>query len=239
MQDRYVGDIGDFVKYGLLRALGAGRHLGVAWYLRTGPDSTNAQDGRYTTYLSQPQRWRALDPALFDTLGTLVSKGERTVAAIERSGLLGDATYASEPLDIGPVPPRKREQWRSEWFERVRAKLSHCDIVFADPDNGLYPGTHFGFERKESAKRIAPSEAEHLAERRPAVVYHHNTRRRGGHEREIQHWMNEVRGCTCAYYWRPFSQRSFFVVNADAATECRLEEFEQIWKNHGTVIRKA
>ena len=33
MQNRYVGDIGDFGKYGLLRALYHGRQLGVAWYL--------------------------------------------------------------------------------------------------------------------------------------------------------------------------------------------------------------
>ena len=33
MQDRYTGDIGDFAKYGLLRALEAGHRLGVAWYL--------------------------------------------------------------------------------------------------------------------------------------------------------------------------------------------------------------
>ena len=34
MQDRYVGDIGDFGKYGLLRALcGRDLYLGVVWYL--------------------------------------------------------------------------------------------------------------------------------------------------------------------------------------------------------------
>lgn len=34
MQDRYVGDIGDFGKYGLLRALCAhDLSLGVVWYL--------------------------------------------------------------------------------------------------------------------------------------------------------------------------------------------------------------
>ena len=32
MQDRYAGDIGDFVKLGLLRALSSGCKLGIAWY---------------------------------------------------------------------------------------------------------------------------------------------------------------------------------------------------------------
>ena len=33
MQDRYAGDVGDFVKYGLLRAIREGKRLGIAWYL--------------------------------------------------------------------------------------------------------------------------------------------------------------------------------------------------------------
>ena len=48
MQDCYVGDVGDFVKYGLLRALSDGKRLGVAWYLRTDPDTTKADDGSHT-----------------------------------------------------------------------------------------------------------------------------------------------------------------------------------------------
>ncbi len=32
MRDRYVGDVEDFVKYGLLRATGEGKRLGVAWH---------------------------------------------------------------------------------------------------------------------------------------------------------------------------------------------------------------
>ena len=40
MQNRYTGDIGDFAKYGLLRAIRGRMRLGVAWYLHpgAGPD---------------------------------------------------------------------------------------------------------------------------------------------------------------------------------------------------------
>ncbi len=57
MQDRYVGDVGDFGKYGLLRSLcrgdehGAALRLGVLWYRFDGDDSTAANDGRHTDYL--------------------------------------------------------------------------------------------------------------------------------------------------------------------------------------------
>ena len=239
MQDRYVGDIGDFVKYGLLRCLGTGKRLGVAWYLRTAGDITKAQDGRYTTYLEESERWRSLDPALFDGLRELLGSGSRTVAAIEQSVLLEGAVFAAEPLDISNVPVRERERWRRDWFGRARAKLIECTLVFADPDNGLYPNARFSYTRKENTKHIPRFEAEELAEGRSAVIYHHNSRFRGGHKREIRHWMNQLPGCTHAYYWRPFSQRTFFVINPDAEMEHRLEEFEQTWKGHGKLMRKT
>jgi hypothetical protein len=51
MQNRYVGDVGDFAKYGLLRQLTMDDqlHLGVIWYLFD--DETHNSDGRHVTYL--------------------------------------------------------------------------------------------------------------------------------------------------------------------------------------------
>ena len=51
MENQYVGDIGDYGKYSLLRAFSdAGIKIGVNWYLV--PDETQNQDGRYTQYLN-------------------------------------------------------------------------------------------------------------------------------------------------------------------------------------------
>ena len=49
MQDRYAGDIGDFGKFGLLRALSAaGLSIGVNWYRTIPPESELARDdGKY------------------------------------------------------------------------------------------------------------------------------------------------------------------------------------------------
>ena len=52
MQDRYAGDIGDFMKLGLIRALVAGdppRRLGVNWYLCA--DESHNADGKHIGYL--------------------------------------------------------------------------------------------------------------------------------------------------------------------------------------------
>ena len=61
MQNRYVGDLGDFGKYGLLRALcvpgdalgGPELSLGIVWYLV--PDETRTGDGNFSgTWSPQP-----------------------------------------------------------------------------------------------------------------------------------------------------------------------------------------
>ncbi len=43
MQDRYAGDVGDFSKLSLLRALADGRRLAVCWYLV--PNELHNDDG--------------------------------------------------------------------------------------------------------------------------------------------------------------------------------------------------
>src|SRR3954463_4138966 len=71
MQDRYVGDLGDYGKYGLLRVLArsSGLRIGVAWY-RVPNEGHNA-DGKHTSYLHN-ERFRECDPELFGALKGLV-----------------------------------------------------------------------------------------------------------------------------------------------------------------------
>lgn len=236
MQDRYTGDIGDFAKYGLLRAIRGRKRLGVAWYLH--PDDEPEGNGQHTAYLQQRRQWRHLDPDLFDVLKRLVDGGERSVGAVQAAGVLGNAAFAVEPLDIRPVSVRDRKHWRREWFERVKHRLADCDLVFADPDNGLFPDERFQPTRRECAKRIPLAEAAALAAGRTAVIYHHNTRRRGGHDQEIQWWMGQLSGCTRAYYWQRWSNRTFFIVNADDDIERRLTRFVERWGNHGRLLHR-
>ena len=77
VQHHFVGDVGDFGKYGLLRALTGTwpvaeprLSLGVVWYLPA--DATgSAADGQKLSYLSQPNRFRSCDPRLYDALGAV------------------------------------------------------------------------------------------------------------------------------------------------------------------------
>ena len=77
MQNRYVGDIGDYLKLGILRALSPGYRLGIAWWLY--PDESHNRDGRHIGYLEQPERWRHYDPELFDALSHVVAHATRGI----------------------------------------------------------------------------------------------------------------------------------------------------------------
>jgi len=121
MQDRYVGHVGDFVKYGLLRAIRGIRHLGIAWYLH--PDAGPAGDGRHTDYLRHPGDWRHLDPKLFDTLKGMIPH-RRSVASLQRSGILDPAVYAADRLTLDGVKVGDRASRRQQWFNRCRRQLA-------------------------------------------------------------------------------------------------------------------
>ena len=137
MQDKFVGDIGDYVKYALLRAIRGERRLGVAWYRHL---DTLGNAGKHTEYLDDPEKWRHLDPCLFDALKGLVDSCTRSVQAVMDTEILGANSitdYSLCPLDFGSTKSQARAAWREHWFTSVKADLVKSNLVFADPDNGL------------------------------------------------------------------------------------------------------
>jgi len=231
MQDRYTGDIGDFVKYALLRHLAPDRRLGIAWYLY--PDEANG-DGKHTGYLSEPETWRHLDAELFDELKLITDPEHRhkprEVRSIEHSPLFEDVTFSSERLDPDEMAQNKKRDWRSGWFERVMRDLQSCDIVFADPDNGLCLDDKFKPGLTKYWKRIPLSETQKLAEGRTAIIYHHNSFFKGGHDAEIDYWAPLLGNDTLAMKYSAYSNRTFFVLNPDEETARRLAEFTALWQ---------
>ncbi len=143
MKEQYVGDLNDYRKYALLRALAAGgaNRIAVCWML-TPPDDRN--DGNKRAYLDQPEKHRSFDPALFDVLRSVEDgPGVARLRAIENSGIIPGATYFNEEL------PRA-ERDRAGFMTRCRLASAGSDLVFFDPDNGL--------EVKSTAKGRAGSE---------------------------------------------------------------------------------
>ena len=143
MQNRYTGDIGDFSKLGLLRALrAAGLSIGLNWYLT--PDETHNGDGRHVGYLDQDE-YRECDEELWLELRAIVKEGRRKVCYMENERVL-EAAFFSECIDFSAgargerrrcLPRAERDALRGEWFGRSLAMLARVDVVCVDPDNGL------------------------------------------------------------------------------------------------------
>ncbi len=152
MQDKYVGDIGDFGKYGLLRVLTQGLagcvdgkpsglgdgerqlRLGVIWHYvavrRQLPPL-----GLAFKYILDPNALERdliqCDPELYDILSGLIGNNRRSVGAVEQSAALPkDTVYFRDPVNNPAMP-------REVWFQRAIDAVRNCDVVFLDPDNGL------------------------------------------------------------------------------------------------------
>lgn len=226
MQDRYAGDVGDFVKLGLLRTLAPGRKLGVAWYRF--PDEAHNKDGRHVSYLEQAQRYARLDRDLFRHLGEVVVDA-RSIATL--MPVLEGSVSSDESLDASAIPARHRREWRKAWFARVQDELSDCDLVFADPDNGIVDDSDHRKGTAKFGKQMPLAEVRALANDRCAIIYHHNTRRPGGHDAEVEYWLNEIGLPGLAIRAKAYSPRTFFVLNPDPEVEERVRSFCEKWRD--------
>ncbi len=132
MKDQYVGDIGDYGKYGLLRFLAnRGIKIGVNWYL-TKNDDTN--DGKFRDYLADDREDgdKCYNKVLFDKLKPIAAKkkDERNISDVETNDIIPNAVFFHEFL-------KPSEEYRTRWHARAMDALSDADLIFADPDNGF------------------------------------------------------------------------------------------------------
>jgi len=146
MKNQYFGDVNDYLKYGLLRAL-TGRSrlsLAVCWMLT--PDDGRT-DGRFVEYLRQQDSWRAFDPDLYDALyDAVVVQGQRNVGAVPVTGLLPRARFYDPLL---PDDAAGRDRYFGTFWEMARGR----DLVFFDPDNGMEVRSK-RYGRRDSSKYL-------------------------------------------------------------------------------------
>ena len=174
MKNQYVGDIGDYGKYGLLRFLASyGIKIGVNWFLTENDGST---DGKFTTYLKNPDD-RVYDPELFDALQNIADHPDKTVKMIEQAGIIPGAEFYGELLKGSSLEADAREWNRRLWFNNSTLMLGNAELIFADPDNGIsYRKTA---RIKDSEKFILPEDvAEYYNSGRNVVYYCHKGRRK-------------------------------------------------------------
>lgn len=227
MQNRYAGDIGDYIKIALLRALSVNNRLGIAWFLY--PDEVHNADGRHTAYLASPAVWRHLDPVLFDLLAENVCR-KRSVHTLQQA-FSHETYFANEPVPTG-LPASERDVARRHWLEKCVQQLSQCNLVFVDPDNGLVGDEEWRRRAPTFGKQLSLSEARALSAGRCAVIYHHNSRFKGGHNAEVDYWLRALGRSAIAVRATAYSCRTFFVVNPDAEIVERTHAFCDLWKHH-------
>lgn len=172
MKNQYVGDIGDFGKYSLLRAFSdAGVKVGVNWYL-TENDGSN--DGKFTDYLHK-ENMRRYNPEIFDALKKIADKPDKSIKDISKSNVIPEAVFYTELLKVKGAPA-DREYDRSRWFEESMNKMADTELVFLDPDNGLLESNDAG--KLGADKYVLPDEVERYFMRGHNVVYYCHKGRR-------------------------------------------------------------
>ena len=193
MKNQYVGDIGDYGKYALLRTLISKCYsIGINWYLTPNDAKT---DGKHTNYLLKDRD--ILDDELFNELKSLLITKDnqvrienRNIAAIEKSKILKNTVYFNEMLDYENIKTNRNE-YRKDWINHSIDILGKSDIIFLDPDNGLevkcVPPT-----RKNGNKYITYEEAAIYYEqaKMALVIYNHRD-----HSLESTYIERFLKGC--------------------------------------------
>jgi hypothetical protein len=218
MQNRYVGDIGDFAKYALLRTIcrNTDLRLGILWCLFA--DESHNSDGRHTIYLQRGE-FCSLDMELHDRLHQVVRSDRRSIQQVVRAKIFPANTIYFNAL-ISPMKQVRlnsadRETHRKTWMCRALTATDSCDIVFFDPDNGLETSSIPKHARK-AGKYIFWDELRPFWTRgQSLIVYHHLNRTAPAHvqtqrlKARFQAEMNEpalllsllFRRGSCRHFW--------------------------------------
>ena len=195
MQNRYVGDVADFGKYGLLRYLSGETSgdnlkrlkLGVVWYMfpdqRHGADKGSISgDGRHIEYLTPIKKnidlYGNCDPELWAKLGHLVGYDARCVHCAELDDVLPDGTlyYHAQLYYVPDLPRKMKEATREHWFCKALEATNCADLVFVDPDNGIADSAQM--YRQDGPKYAYIEDLRKIRERdQNLVVYQHKARK--------------------------------------------------------------
>jgi hypothetical protein len=235
------GDLGDYLKFGLLRWLAppgssVSPRLGVVWY-RTADEAHNG-DGKHVAYLDPGHRssshLRQLDPDLYQRLARVVDSGQRSTTALAKAGVLDARTcFFGDLLDFADLPVAARvarQERRRSWARRALAATSDCDLIFADPDDGIRPILHrVPAHRTMAAKHAYLGELAAFAARGQSLIVYHHADRTAGVEQQARRRLADLAGDVpvqpiAAVRASRGTVRLFLVGAATASRACYLTE---------------
>ena len=249
MQNRYVGDVGDFAKHGLLRFLsgmtdpddGKQLRVGLLWYMHH--DEGHNLHGSHTGYLKPSPENRdeygTCDPKLWNTLAHLLSQGNRCVHCAEEAGLLpGDTLFYDAQLHYLPkMLGEVRRTIRNHWFQTGLKATEGADLVCCDPDNGIAADKIM--YQKKGPKFAYMTDLQALWERgQSLVVYQQMVMNQKGPQmvKEKSGLLRSGLGAEPIPLWfNKGSARVFFVIPQPQHKELieeRIDRFLQGWGQH-------
>ena len=239
MQNRYVGNIADFGKHGLLRFLSGMTdeekpnpklRLGLVWYMHHDEKHPSAnkvkisEDGKFTGYLARVPdddraEYRNCDCDLWEKLRDLVFRDARCVHCAEGAGILPDNTdYFSTTLRFPPhMQSTERRDARASWITAALQATKDAKIVCVDPDNGIAdPAKMY---QKKGPKHVYIDDLKGFWDRgQSLVVYHHLGMVAGGADVMIPRAAAKIKdglGLDCKpipLWFRRGTARVFYVV---------------------------
>ncbi|MBT8343669.1 MAG: hypothetical protein KJO45_03030 [Sulfurovum sp.] len=251
MQDKYVGDVGDFGKFHLFRYLFNhkespmdGKELVQIWFMHEGEGEQN-NDGRHIDYFD---RMMGSDAYLEESLLSLLMRNKREVTELESLKLLQNAIFYYEKV------PRALDD-RYLWLNRALTFSSKAQVVAVEPDNGIALKCNRGEQRFEFLtlenhyeQKVYPhkyifadevSDFFRLPHLEVCIVYQH-LNRCFTHDQQIESLLNDLRKeyfHVIAIKHKPYSPRVFFFLCKSEvikdSIEMRLdrfaEEFTEFW----------
>lgn len=184
MQNKYIGDAGDFSKYLLLKNIcKTNLILGINWCWVK--DEKN-KDGKFTGYLDSIDN--RLDPELSKSLKIIISNPKtRTIRSIESSDILPSNTiFFSEEIPL--------ETKRFEWHDKSLQSLKECDVIFYDPDNGLEINS-IGKLHPKAVKYVYFDEIRETYKNGKSIVIYQHTNRSTNANNQINIRVDQLSDC--------------------------------------------
>ena len=218
MQDRYVGDIGDFANNGLLRWLCgkpelADNHkdsptdklkLGVVWYRHPNEPS----HGGLISYLSKTTEnykdFRKCDTFLYVTLKELVFRDNRTIKAFQQKKILpcsAEGYYDQELSYIIREPLESKRETRDKWLKNALKVVDEnkSNVIFINPDNGISEDeskryrNSYGPGNPGGPKYVYIDELQLFGGKGRSLVIYHHLGRNEKHTKQIKDWSERLR----------------------------------------------
>ncbi|MDC3091079.1 hypothetical protein OA848_01680 [Rickettsiales bacterium] len=167
MQERYLGDIHDFMKLHFIEFVSKKikKKIGLNWYLtdpkNIGNNELSLNHGEQRKFVSE-QKYLVKNKKLINELKNLVKKKNRLITNYTKNSYLNSyLNFYNKKITLSN---------RQKWFENSLFFFKHNDVLFLDPDNGLITKS-VSISSKKSIKYISYNEIKKLYNSGKTIIF--------------------------------------------------------------------